>query len=147
MQNQILGIYGGQIRVSLTQWKDEEFEGQAISEKYLTSLYFTITTFSTVGYGDISATNTSERWFCSFIMVIGVISFSFANGSLGLILTQMDAKKIILQEKIAVLDKIKKYYDLPDEYYIKCKRKYEKNTSTIFRLKEIFIMLSVGKEY
>ena len=24
MQNQILGIYGGQIRVSLTQWEDEE---------------------------------------------------------------------------------------------------------------------------
>ena len=37
----------------------------------------------------------------------------------------MDAKKIILQEKIAVLDKIKKYYDLPDEYYIKCKRNLE----------------------
>ena len=54
---------------------------------YALSLYWTITTITTVGYGDISATNTYERWFCSFIMLIGVISFSFANGSLGLIIT------------------------------------------------------------
>lgn len=58
-------------------------------------------------------------------MVIGVISFSFANGSLGLILTQMDAKKVILQEKMQVLEKIKKNYDLSDELYIKCKRNLE----------------------
>ena len=54
---------------------------------YALSLYWTITTITTVGYGDISATNTAERWFCSLVMVIGVISFSFANGSLGLIIT------------------------------------------------------------
>jgi len=59
---------------------------------YTLSFYWTITTITTVGYGDISATTTAERWFCGLTMVIGVISFSFANGSLGLIITQMNHK-------------------------------------------------------
>ena len=37
----------------------------------------------------------------------------------------MDAKKVILQEKMQVLEKIKKNYDLSDELYIKCKRNLE----------------------
>ena len=49
---------------------------------YFVSIYWTITTITTVGYGDISANNLEERLFCSLVMVLGVISFSFANGSL-----------------------------------------------------------------
>ena len=49
---------------------------------YAISFYWCITTITTVGYGDISATNTTEMWFCSLMMIIGVVSFSFANGTL-----------------------------------------------------------------
>lgn len=54
--------------------------------KYITAFYYTITTISTVGYGDLHGTNTLERAFGSLIMLIGVISFSFATGSLSSIL-------------------------------------------------------------
>lgn len=46
------------------------------SEIYLTSFYFTITTFSTVGYGDINAVNNYEKIFCVLIMLIGVTAFA-----------------------------------------------------------------------
>lgn len=49
---------------------------------YLLSLYWTITTITTVGYGDISGTTEIERIYCIVIMLIGVISFSFINGAL-----------------------------------------------------------------
>lgn len=70
-------------------WMSDFLEIQNYNEFdfYTLSFYWTITTITTVGYGDISATSTAERWFCSLVMVIGVISFSFANGSLGLIIT------------------------------------------------------------
>jgi len=61
-----------------------------IWEIYIVSLYWTITTITTVGYGDISGTNWLERIFCSLMMLVGVISFSFANGSLSSILTTYD---------------------------------------------------------
>lgn len=64
-----------------------EIEDYTAFDYYTLSFYWTITTITTVGYGDISATTTAERWFCAFAMIIGVISFSFANGSLGLIIS------------------------------------------------------------
>jgi voltage-gated potassium channel Kch len=62
----------------------EEDLGSA--EIYVKSLYWTIQTITTVGYGDISGTNTIEKLFSSLIMIVGVVSFSFANGSLASIL-------------------------------------------------------------
>ena len=60
------------------------------SEIYLVSFYWTITTITTVGYGDISGTNSLERFFCSIMMLVGVISFTFANGSLASIIQNYD---------------------------------------------------------
>ena len=54
----------------------------APSDLYLTSFYFTITTITTVGYGDISAATFAERIVAVFIMFVGVIVFSYASGSL-----------------------------------------------------------------
>lgn len=58
---------------------EEDFDKNQV---YLTSFYFTVTTITTVGYGDISGATKSEKIFCILIMVIGVIAFSFASGSL-----------------------------------------------------------------
>ena len=60
---------------------------------YTIGLYWTITTITTVGYGDISATNTSERIVSSVIMIIGVIAFSFSIGSLSSIIQNQDSKQ------------------------------------------------------
>ena len=59
-------------------------------ELYATSFYYTVSTITTVGYGDISGQNTLERLICIIIMIIGVISFSFATGSLSSILQNYD---------------------------------------------------------
>ena len=53
---------------------------------YVSSIYFTVTTIVTVGYGDITAINSTEKIICVFLMIIGVISFSFATGSLSSII-------------------------------------------------------------
>ena len=68
-----------------------EFNQKDTAEQYLVSLYFTITTITTVGYGDISATNSTERVFCIFIQLLGVIGFSFATGTLSSIIQNYDA--------------------------------------------------------
>jgi hypothetical protein len=45
---------------------------------------------TTVGYGDINGANTLERAVSICIMLIGVIAFSFATGSLSSILSNYD---------------------------------------------------------
>jgi hypothetical protein len=70
----------------------EAFESEIDTnlQAYTISLYWTVTTITTVGYGDVGITNNVERMFCAVIMLIGVISFSYANGSLSSILTTYD---------------------------------------------------------
>lgn len=60
-------------------------------ELYLTSMYFTIETISTVGYGDVDITTPIEKIFCIVTMIIGVVAFTFASGSLASILQNADS--------------------------------------------------------
>ncbi len=52
------------------------------NELYSVAFYFTVTTIVTVGYGDVTPKNTGERAFCTILMLIGVISFSFITSTL-----------------------------------------------------------------
>ena len=70
------------------------------SDLYTLSFYWTITTITTVGYGDIGGTNNLERTFCSIMMVIGVFGFSFANGSLSSIIQNYDQTNANYHEKL-----------------------------------------------
>ena len=68
-------------------WIDSfSYDPDNIGSMYTTGIYWTITTITTVGYGDISATNTTERIVACIIMIIGVIAFSFSTGSLSSII-------------------------------------------------------------
>ena len=60
-------------------------------ELYIMSFYFIVTTTSTVGYGDLSASTTLERIFCIIIMLAGVTSFTFISGTLSSIISNSDA--------------------------------------------------------
>lgn len=56
----------------------------------MTSFYFIVTIITTVGFGDILAYSNQEKIIVSILMIIGVIAFSFAIGSLTSILTNYD---------------------------------------------------------
>ena len=59
-----------------------DFQDFTMGQLYLTSFYFSVTTITTVGYGDISGNSTPERLICLALHLIGVLSYSFASGSL-----------------------------------------------------------------
>ena len=69
---------------------NEDFKEMTVDVRYLTSMYFIMSTFSTVGYGDISASNHVEQLFCIFAMVIGVAVFSSATSAITNLLTNYD---------------------------------------------------------
>ena len=75
----------------------------SVREIYTVSLYWTITTITTVGYGDISGTNNYERMFASFVMVVGVILFSIANGALASIISSLDGQSGEYEDKLNTL--------------------------------------------
>ena len=76
-----------------------------------------MTTLTTVGYGDMSGQNTTERIICIFLHLIGVISYSIAAGSLTSILQNYDEMNQQTQEKIHVLNRLYKENNLPNDIY------------------------------
>lgn len=111
-------------------WLEDYIEGNTPQQLYTLSVYWTITTVTTIGYGDISGTNTIERIFCSLMMVIGVISFSFMNGSLTSILANHDQKNAALNKKIQILNSIHNEYVLPLDLYMQCKKNLEQSNKS-----------------
>lgn len=96
---------------------------------YIVSFYWTLTTITTVGYGDVSAGTTPERIYNLFIMSFGVLMYSFAIGSLSSIIASLDQKRSEMNRKLEILNSIKKEYDLTQDTYNKVRKtiKYDLN--------------------
>ena len=92
-----------------------DFENYNASALYCVAMYWTITTITTVGYGDIEGTNDLERIFCSIIMIIGVILFSLANGALASIVENGDDAS---GEKLEVINQAHKNFRLSQKFYV-----------------------------
>jgi voltage-gated potassium channel Kch len=83
----------------------------------MTAFYFTITTITTVGFGDISAGTEWEKLFAVIVMLAGVIGFSFATGSLSSIMNNLDSANAKLKEKLNTLESIKRDYSIGQGLY------------------------------
>ena len=95
-------------------WMTEEYREMSDGDKYMTSIYFTITTITTVGYGDISGGTFSEKIAACILMLLGVISFSVASASLASIFASFDNDdEAALKEKMILLRKLQAEYNLP----------------------------------
>lgn len=79
-----------------------------IWERYLVSLYWALTTLTTVGYGDITPYTTSEKILSMFWMIMAVYFISFSVGSLSSMLSQQYTKEKIINDKLILADEYKK---------------------------------------
>ena len=85
---------------------DSWINGYDVTEKsnlYLASFYFTVTTITTVGYGDMSASTFLEKIICILIMLIGVIAFSLATGALTSYISQQEMKSAMYQAFVSIM--------------------------------------------
>jgi hypothetical protein len=62
-------------------------------QKYLAAMYGAMTTLTTVGYGDITPTSDSERFYAMFAMVVGGAFYGYIIGSVTSIVSDRDLNK------------------------------------------------------
>ena len=80
---------------------------------YQTSLYWTVTTLTTVGYGDISGVNSVERLICIVTMLFGVSFFAYANGAFAAMITNIDEDTALYEKNLEQLNQIYTNYHIP----------------------------------
>jgi hypothetical protein len=97
-------------------------DGLSNFDLYYLACYWAVQTVTTVGYGDVSCMNSTERLFCSFMMVIGVLAFSFANGSFASIIQNYDLQNNEYRENKETLERIYQEFMLPLDLYNRIKK-------------------------
>ena len=75
-----------------------------------------------MGYGDVVAGTTAERIYSLILMSFGAVFYSFIIGSLSSLVASLDAKHAEMNQKVQILQSMKKEFKLPDGLYDKVRK-------------------------
>ena len=113
---------------------------------YICAIYVLIVTLTTVGYGDITCCSLKERIFQVFLLIIGIIAYSWLISSFSNLVQKINEKSVDYEKKKSILDEIKfNNPNLSDSLYgkilkyLKFRHYHEKNLKS-----NIFDCLPVG---
>lgn len=87
--------------------------GPTIASKYVSALYYTLTSLTTIGFGNISPNTTAEKLFASITMLLGAILFSLIFGQVSAILQQAQKNTAKYHSIIDNMKQFSKLYKLP----------------------------------
>eukprot|EP00746_Dinoflagellata_sp_MGD_P027216 gnl/MRDRNA2_/MRDRNA2_164207_c0_seq1.p1 gnl/MRDRNA2_/MRDRNA2_164207_c0~~gnl/MRDRNA2_/MRDRNA2_164207_c0_seq1.p1 ORF type:complete len:806 (-),score=175.04 gnl/MRDRNA2_/MRDRNA2_164207_c0_seq1:619-3036(-) len=108
--------------ISETWIVNRDIQDAEILDQYLHSMYFIITTLTTVGYGDISASTNAEIVVAILLMMGGVLGYSIAVGTVSSVLMQVDQRQTLIANKMQTLAYFAKETDMDLKEYQKIQR-------------------------
>lgn len=82
---------------------------------YIKCFYWTVTTLTTVGYGDITPTTSIARIYTMFVMLLGVGIYGIVIGNISRIFAESARYKEQAREKFSELSLFMKHYHIPNK--------------------------------
>jgi voltage-gated potassium channel len=96
-------------------------EQLSTTSNYVSALYWTTTTLTTVGYGDIVPHSNIERVYASFVMIIGVGVYGYLIGNVVSVITKRDPAHEKFISNLENLSALVKYRNLPKHLTLRIK--------------------------
>jgi Ion transport protein/Cyclic nucleotide-binding domain len=93
----------------------EQLEHAASGTRYLRSLYWSIVTMTTVGYGDISPHRDIEYVYSIAVMLLGASLYAFIIGNLASLFSSLDQAKATFWNRIEALELYLRSRNVPRE--------------------------------
>jgi hypothetical protein len=94
-------------------------------QQYLRSLYWTVTTMTTVGYGDITPVTNAEYIVSIFVMVLGASVYAVIIGNIASLFSNIDAAKAAHWNRIESVSRYLRDRDVPPDLSEKVRNYYE----------------------
>ena len=107
--------------------RTNNYSDDDIFSKYMLSLFWTLQTITTVGYGTITLTNSLEKMYAIIVIIIGATIYSFIVGSISSGVHSNEEKTIMLQNKLKALRQMGSSANLPDELLGRIERYLKEN--------------------
>ncbi len=90
-------------------------DGLDNTSRYIRSFYWTVTTLTTIGYGDITPSSNLETIFVVIIELIGAGMYGFIIGNIANIIANIDIAKSQYQEKMEKVTTFLRYKNIPHD--------------------------------
>jgi CRP-like cAMP-binding protein len=97
----------------------------SVYDQYISSIYYYITTMTTVGYGDITPITSNEKIYAMFSMIMACGVFAYVVGSIGTVLSSRYDEEMIFKQKIMYVDQYLKNKHLSNTVRTKVRRYLE----------------------
>lgn len=82
-----------------------DLNNSALTDQYLTALYFSLTTMTTVGYGDISPKNNQEKILNILMMVLACAAFGYIINKIQNIFDELNEQKIEYRRELVIMNR------------------------------------------
>ena len=82
---------------------------------YLVSIYWVFTVITTVGFGDITAANTTERIYSIIVMGFGIAFYSYTISNISSVLTSMNQRELEYKTTLAAINDFALETNLPKD--------------------------------
>lgn len=109
-----LSEYDGGSGVDANVWK-----------QYLFSVYWALTTLTTVGYGDIVPVNDTERSYALVSMITGALVFGYLLSTVSELLRNADPNRVQIQRRLDQVKHYLRWHKFTPELAARVKRYYE----------------------
>ena len=109
----------------LTSYDDGSGLEADVWTQYLYSVYFTFTTLTTVGYGDVTPTNNDERIYALLCQLIGAFVFGYILSTVAELVSNVDPNAVKIEEKLSEVRVYLRWHKFPSDLTSRVKRYYE----------------------
>lgn len=121
---------------------NSESETADIARSYLTAMYFSYSTLTTVGFGDINATTSYERGVAIFTLTLGSAVFAAIVGTMSSLMEKSDIKETEYQHRVTEVNSFMSYHRLPTDLRNRVRRYMELDHNSTHNDKELLDSMS-----
>ncbi|XP_073254491.1 voltage-gated inwardly rectifying potassium channel KCNH6-like [Porites lutea] len=106
-----LSYLAGEISKPINQ--SNPTSGPSLNTRYITSLYFTLSSLTSVGFGNIAPSTDSEKVFAIIVMIIGALMYASIFGNLTVIIQRLYLQSSRQKEELLLIREFVNFYKIP----------------------------------